>query len=53
LDTPWDVKEKDETTYFRITNTFTSPSAIDFRQEYSEDQQHWTTVATGHEKKQP
>ncbi len=50
---PWESKDNGKTTYFRVTNTFTSPGTIEFRQEYSEDQQHWTTMATGRETKQP
>lgn len=46
---PWNSTEDGKTTYFRVVNVWTSATAIDFRQEYSTDQQHWTVMATGHE----
>lgn len=50
---PWNSTEDGKTTYFRVVNTWSSPAAIEFRQEYSTDQVHWTTMATGHETKSP
>ncbi len=48
---PWEVKKDGKTTYFRVVNVFTSSDAIDYRQEYSSDQEHWTATQTGHETK--
>ena len=47
---PWQTSGKDgKTTYFRVVNFWGSPTSIDFRQEYSSDQVHWTKTSTGHE----
>ena len=46
---PWDGTEQGKTTHFRVVNTWSSPDSIEFRQEYSADGEHWTTMATGHE----
>lgn len=46
---PWSSTEKGKTTYFRVVNTWSSPRTIEFRQEFSTDQVHWTPMATGHE----
>lgn len=48
---PWQVPEGATTTYYRVLNTFTTADTIDFRQEYSTDQQNWTVMARGHEKR--
>ena len=48
---PWSNTEDGKTTYFRVVNTWSSPTSIEFRQEYSTDQVHWTIMATGHETK--
>jgi hypothetical protein len=48
---PWEATDKGKTTHFRVVNTFTSPEAIEFRQEYSEDGEHWVQMASGHERK--
>jgi len=32
-------------------NVWTDSTSIDYRQEYSTDQVHWTRTATGHEVK--
>jgi hypothetical protein len=48
---PWSVTENGKTTYFRVVNVWSSPTAIDFRQEFSTDQEHWTRTASGHEVK--
>jgi hypothetical protein len=50
---PWSVTEQGKTTYFRVVNTWSSPTTIEFRQEYSTDQAQWTRMATGHETKSP
>ena len=38
-----------QTTYFRNVNIFSNRDNIDFREEYSTDQQNWTLMAQGHE----
>ena len=38
-----------QTTYFRNVNVFTNPDTIEFREEYSTDQQTWTLMAQGRE----
>lgn len=38
-----------QTTYFRNINIFSDPDHIDFREEYSTDQQNWSLMAEGHE----
>jgi hypothetical protein len=48
---PWQVKEGDRTTYFRVVNVFSAPGTIEFRQEFSPDNLHWTLMAKGSEKK--
>jgi hypothetical protein len=48
---PWSLTENGKTTMFRVVNTWSSPTTIEFKQEYSTDQVHWTTMATGHETK--
>ena len=40
-----------KTTYFRVVNVWSSPTTIDYRQEYSTDLVNWTKTATGHEVK--
>jgi hypothetical protein len=48
---PWQSKDGDKTTYFRVVNVFTAPGRIEFRQEFSTDEAHWTLMAKGLEKK--
>jgi hypothetical protein len=48
---PWSVTENGKTIQFRVVNVWSSPTAIEFRQEFSADGQHWTPMATGHEVK--
>jgi hypothetical protein len=48
---PWQSSEGGKTTYFRVVNVWSSPTTIDFRQEYSTDQVNWTKTAIGHEVK--
>ena len=48
---PWQITEKDATTYYRVVNTFTSRRRIEYRQEFSPDNVHWTVMATGIENK--
>ena len=49
---PWSVTENGKTTYFRVVNVWTSARTIEFRREFSTDQEHWTRMAWGHEEKQ-
>lgn len=46
---PWTTSENGKTVYFRVVNVWPSSTTIEFRQEYSFDQVHWTAMATGHE----
>ncbi len=48
---PWETKDGDKTTYFRVVNVFTAPDTIEFRQEFSTDKVIWTPMAHGREKK--
>lgn len=38
-----------QTTYFRNVNIFSDVDHIDFREEYSTNQQNWSLMAEGHE----
>lgn len=44
---PWQSTQDGKTTRFRVVNVFTDADHIAFRQEYSSDGTHWTTMATG------
>ena len=46
---PWSTTQDGKTTYFRVVNVWSSPNTIELRQEFSTDQAHWTTMASGHE----
>jgi hypothetical protein len=48
---PWQTGEGDKTTWFRVVNVFLTPDRIDFRQEFSTDNVHWTAMAHGIETK--
>lgn len=48
---PWQVTEGETTIYFHVVNVFTSPAHIDYAQEFSPDNVHWTTMAKGSETK--
>ncbi|HZT01030.1 MAG TPA: hypothetical protein VFA39_02060 [Steroidobacteraceae bacterium] len=48
---PWSVEKNGRTIYFRVLNIWSSPRTIEFRQEFSRDQIHWTKIASGHEAK--
>jgi hypothetical protein len=48
---PWQIGEGEKTTWFHVVNVFTSPGTIEFRQEFSTDNVHWTLMAKGSEKK--
>lgn len=48
---PWQVAQGDQITYFHVVNVFTSPDHIEYAQEFSTDNVHWTTMAKGTETK--
>lgn len=48
---PWQTTEDGKTTYFRVLNVFVAPDRIEYRQEYSTDQIHWTVTEKGIETK--
>jgi len=48
---PWQITEKEKTTYFRVVNVFSAPNRIEYRQEFSADNVHWTVTARGTEEK--
>ena len=47
----WQITEGDKTTWLRVVNVFNTPGKIEFRQEFSPDNVHWTTTAKGLETK--
>jgi hypothetical protein len=46
---PWAVTHGETTVYFHVVNVFTSADHIDYAQEFSVDNVHWTTMAKGSE----
>ena len=48
---PWEVTQGGVTTYFRVVNVFTGTDRIDYAQEFSPDNVHWTTMAKGSDTK--
>jgi hypothetical protein len=46
---PWQSDEDGKTTYYHVVNVFTGPDKIEFRQEFSTDNVHWTVMARGAE----
>jgi len=48
---PWQVTEGAGITYFHVVNVFTSADHIEYAQEFSTDNVHWTTMAKGTETK--
>ena len=48
---PWEVTQAGATTYFHVVNVFTGPGHIDYAQEFSPDNVHWTQMAKGSETK--
>lgn len=44
---PWQDKDDGKTVYLRILNVFTDSSTIQFREEFSLDDVHWTRAADG------
>ena len=48
---PWQETHEGRPVYFRVINTFGDADTIEFRSEYSDDREHWTVMATGHERR--
>ncbi len=48
---PWQTGEGTNTTWFRVVNTWDGEDRIEFRQEYSTDQVHWTLMGKGETKR--
>lgn len=48
---PWAVPQGNQITYFHVVNVFTSPDHIEYAQEFSTDNVHWTKMAQGKETK--
>ena len=46
---PWQVTQGETTMYFHVVNVFTGTDQIDYAQEFSPDNVHWTTMAKGSE----
>lgn len=46
---PWSTSDHGKTTWFRVVNVWSTRDTIEYRQEFSTDQQHWTITASGHE----
>lgn len=46
---PWQTGQGTNSTWFRVVNIFDGPDKIEFRQEYSTDQVHWTQMGQGSE----
>jgi hypothetical protein len=48
---PWQVTQGGTTIYFHVVNIFTGTDHIDYAQEFSTDNVHWTAMAKGSETK--
>jgi hypothetical protein len=48
---PWEVTQGGVITYFRVVNVFHDQDHIDYAQEFSPDNVHWTAMAKGSEVK--
>lgn len=46
---PGESHKYGQVTYFRTVNIYSDNDNLDYREEYSEDQQTWTLMAKGHE----
>ena len=46
---PWQVTQGEITMYFHVVNVFTGTDRIDYAQEFSPDNVHWTAMAKGSE----
>lgn len=49
---PWEYERDGKTVHFHVVNVFSTPKTIEFRREFSEDNEHWTVMARGHETKE-
>ena len=50
---PWQDKDGERTVYARVINVFSDPNTIQYRQEWSYDNVHWTKTADGVEHRVP
>jgi hypothetical protein len=48
---PWEVTQSGVTTYFHVVNVFKDSDHIEYAQEFSPDNVHWTKMAQGTEMK--
>ena len=48
---PWENSQNGVTTYFHVVNVFKDHDHIDYAQEFSPDNVHWTKMAQGSESK--
>ena len=46
---PGEQHKYGQVTYFRTVNIYNGNDSLDYREEYSTDQQNWTPMAKGHE----
>lgn len=46
---PWEITQNGVTTYFHVVNVFKDHDHIDYAQEFSPDNVHWTKMAQGSE----
>ena len=46
---PGESHKLGQTTYYRTVNIYSGNDSLDFREEYSTDQQTWTLMSKGHE----
>jgi len=46
---PGEQHKYGQVVYFRNVNIYTNTDSLDYREEYSTDQQNWTLMAKGHE----
>jgi hypothetical protein len=46
---PAETHKYGQVTYFRTVNIYNGNDSLDYREEYSDDQQTWTLMAKGHE----
>ena len=46
---PGEQNKLGETTYFRTVDIFSNSDNIDFREEFSTDNEHWTLMSSGHQ----
>lgn len=44
---PWQEQDNGKTVYARVVNIFHDANTIEFREEYSLDQKHWTVTGRG------